>query len=453
MSDIAIKVENLGKRYRIGSRSNGYRTLRDTLANAFSAPFRRWRDSLTSASTLTSTSSPSSTSTLASASTSTSSLREEIWALKDVSFEVHRGEVVGIIGRNGAGKSTLLKILSRITEPTEGYAEIRGRVGTLLEVGTGFHAELSGRENIYLSGAILGMRKAEIERKFDEIVAFAEIEKFLDTPVKHYSSGMYVRLAFAVAAHLDPEILLVDEVLAVGDAAFQKKCLGKMKDVAKEGRTVLFVSHQMAAVKSLCGRAIQIRSGIVVEDGDPEIVVNNYFSEGENGLTPERVWDSKEKPPGNSRLRLKAIRVLNASGQIQKTYRSSQPINIEFEVELFFEHSALCIGFDLIHRSGAVVFRSSHNDRNESKWPKVRKGINRLKCIIPASILNYGTYFIAPKIGLHSIEWIINGEPEVGFEVQLDHSDSAFWNVESAAKYPGVIAPCLSWEAVTEASL
>jgi len=268
MSDIAIRVENLSKRYHIGQRER-YKALRDVLPRLITAPFRFLRHH------------------------SQPAIRNRqsdlIWALKGVSFEVKRGEVVGIIGRNGAGKTTLLKVLSRITEPTEGYAEVHGRVGSLLEVGTGFHPELTGRENIYLNGAILGMKKAEIEHKFDEIVAFAEVEKFMDTPVKYYSSGMYVRLAFAVAAHLEPEILLVDEVLAVGDAAFQKKCLGKMGDVAKEGRTVLFVSHNMAAVRNLCSRALllkegQIRSSGIVEDVVQEYLTNIYGSEQTNHM-------------------------------------------------------------------------------------------------------------------------------------------------------------------------
>ncbi|RME47458.1 MAG: ABC transporter ATP-binding protein, partial [Chloroflexi bacterium] len=253
MSDIAIRVEHLSKRYRIGQLHRPHDTLRDSIAD-FGLRIADW---------LSRRANPKS-------KIQNSKSDDTIWALRDVSFEVKRGEVVGIIGRNGAGKSTLLKILSRITEPTSGRAEIHGRVGSLLEVGTGFHPELTGRENIYLNGAILGMRKREIDRKFDEIVAFAEIEKFIDTPVKRYSSGMYVRLAFAVAAHLEPEILLVDEVLAVGDAAFQKKCLGKMGDVAKEGRTVLFVSHNMAAITSLCQRAIWLEEGKIKEDGSAE---------------------------------------------------------------------------------------------------------------------------------------------------------------------------------------
>src|SRR3990167_6101413 len=271
MSDIAIRVEGLGKLYRIGKRERYY-TLRDSLAQSLVAPFRRLFQTGDGRQT-------TAASSVLGPRSSVNGRATTIWALRDVSFEIKQGEVVGVIGRNGAGKSTLLKILSRITEPTEGYAEIHGRVGSLLEVGTGFHPELTGRENIYLNGAILGMKKREIERKFDEIVAFAEVEKFIDTPVKHYSSGMYVRLAFAVAAHLEPEILLVDEVLSVGDAAFQKKCLGKMGDVAKEGRTVLFVSHNMGAISSLCNKTIYLADGQIRATGPTEKIVTDYLSE------------------------------------------------------------------------------------------------------------------------------------------------------------------------------
>lgn len=258
MSDIAIKVDGLSKRYCIGAQRERYQTLRDTIASLAKAPLRRLR-------------------ALRSPLRPSPSLAH-IWALKDVSFEVRKGEVVGIIGRNGAGKTTLLKVLARITEPTEGYAEIRGRVGSLLEVGTGFHPELTGRENVFLSGAVLGMRRTEIQRKFQEIVSFAEMEPFMDTPLKRYSSGMYVRLAFAVAAHLQPEILLIDEVLAVGDAAFQRKCLGKMGDVAKQGRTILFVSHNMGAIANLCHRAVLLDSGRVRAQGEIRNVVDEYVS-------------------------------------------------------------------------------------------------------------------------------------------------------------------------------
>ncbi|HEY1338206.1 MAG TPA: ABC transporter ATP-binding protein [Bryobacteraceae bacterium] len=255
MSDIAIRVEGLSKRYRINGRQAKYRTIRESITTAARSilhPMRRANGG------------------------SLNGRSESIWALKDASFEVRHGEVVGLIGRNGAGKSTLLKLLSRITEPTGGYGEIRGRVGSLLEVGTGFHPELTGRENTFFNGAVLGMRRSDIARKFDAIVAFAEVEKFIDTPVKHYSTGMYLRLAFAVAAHLEPEILLVDEILAVGDLAFQRKCLGKMGDVAREGRTVLFVSHNMAAVRALCSRGILLDRGRVEFAGPTELAIYNY---------------------------------------------------------------------------------------------------------------------------------------------------------------------------------
>lgn len=259
MGNVALHVENLGKRYQIGARQGRYRTFRESLVEACASPFRRVGHLVRGR------------------NNGTADSQEAIWALKDVSFEVKHGEVIGIIGRNGAGKSTLLKILSRITEPTKGHANLYGRIGSLLEVGTGFHPELTGRENIYLNGAILGMKKAEIVRRFDEIVAFAEIEKFIDTPVKHYSSGMYVRLAFGVAAHLEPEILIVDEVLAVGDAAFQKKCMGKMGEVATEGRTVLFVSHNMGAISSLCGKTVYLKDGQIEEFDLTSKVIPTYL--------------------------------------------------------------------------------------------------------------------------------------------------------------------------------
>ena len=257
MGDVAIRVEGLGKQYRLGGSKAAYHTLRDQLARWARNPFRGFRN------------------------WASGSKAETFWALKDISFEVKRGEVVGVIGRNGAGKSTLLKILSRITEPTEGVADVYGRVGSLLEVGTGFNPELTGRENVFLNGAILGMRRTEIMRKFDEIVAFAEVEKFIDTPVKHYSSGMYMRLAFAVAAHLEPEILVVDEVLAVGDSEFQKKCLGKMSEVSRGGRTILFVSHQMAAVQKLCTLCLLMQRGRVAEVGKPGEVIRSYLNSGQ----------------------------------------------------------------------------------------------------------------------------------------------------------------------------
>ncbi len=280
MSDIAIKVEGLSKQYRIGERES-YKALRDVITDAASAPFRRLRSAFRNGNGSTAAADSSLITHHSSLITHDSSLKNSFWALDDVSFEVKRGEVVGIIGRNGAGKSTLLKILSRITKPTRGHATIHGRVGSLLEVGTGFHPELTGRENIYLNAAVLGMRKAEVAKKFDEIVAFAEVDRFIDTPVKRYSSGMYVRLAFAVAAHLEPEIFVIDEVLAVGDATFQKKCLGKLGDVAKAGRTVVFVSHDMTAVQNLCSRVVRLDKGRAVSVGPTMQEIESYVNDQE----------------------------------------------------------------------------------------------------------------------------------------------------------------------------
>jgi lipopolysaccharide transport system ATP-binding protein len=290
MGDIAVRAERISKQYRIGAQAP-YRTLRETLAEAAAAPFKRLRGRRHSH----------------------KGEAAAIWALKDISFEVRQGDVVGIIGRNGAGKSTILKILSRITEPTSGYADLYGRVGSLLEVGTGFHAELTGRENIYLNGAILGMKRAEIHGKFDEIVSFAEVERFVDTPVKHYSSGMYLRLAFAVAAHLEPEVLIIDEVLAVGDLAFQKKCSGKMGDVARQGRTVLFVSHNMAAVRQLCSSALLLNAGRIVASGKTEDVVRSYMAAGSSGVASDLSHIADRKGAGD--VRFQSVRLEFEDGQ------------------------------------------------------------------------------------------------------------------------------------------
>ncbi|MDO9579644.1 MAG: ABC transporter ATP-binding protein [Bacteroidales bacterium] len=305
-NDVVIKVQNLSKRYRIGARE-GYKTFRETLVDSIKAPFRR----------------------IANIGKPVPEA-EIIWALKDVSFEVKKGEVLGIIGRNGAGKTTLLKILSRITEPTEGRIELKGKVGSLLEVGTGFHPELTGHENIYLYGAILGMDRYEITRKFDEIVAFAEIEKFIDTPVKRYSSGMYMRLAFAVAAHMETEILLVDEVLAVGDAEFQKKCLGKMDDVAREGRTVLFVSHNMGTIENICGWGILLESGKIISKGDIHSVVSDYlsddFSSGHKSL-------QNCKRLGNGKIQIINSHLESSDGEVIQVAKSGEPVVFCFEYE------------------------------------------------------------------------------------------------------------------------
>ena len=318
MSDFAIRTEDLGKKYRIGEQVASYRTLRDTLASALRRPIKALqRQSFT--------------------------LTNTIWALDGVTFEVKKGDVLGVIGRNGAGKSTLLKILSRVTEPSKGYAEIHGRVGSLLEVGTGFHPELTGRENIALNGAILGMKRAEIERKFDEIVDFSGVEKFIDTPVKWYSSGMYLRLAFAVAAHMEPDILVVDEVLAVGDAEFQRKCLGKMSDVAGQGRTVLFVSHNMSAILRLTQETIVLEKGKLVLRASTAQAVDYYLSSG-YAQSGEHHWQPDEIPAEAAPFRPISLRVRGPQGQVLDNLRSVEPVSIEIEYGLESPITGLRVG-------------------------------------------------------------------------------------------------------------
>ena len=366
-----------------------------------------------------------------------------IWALKDVSFEIQRGEVVGIIGRNGAGKSTLLKILSRITEPTTGFAEIRGRVGSLLEVGTGFHPELTGRENIYLNGAILGMRKAEIERKFDEIVAFAEVETFIDTPVKHFSTGMYLRLAFAVAAYLEPEILIVDEVLAVGDANFQRKCLDKMQDVGQQGRTVLLVSHNMSAITRMCSRAILINEGKVVKDGPATEVVGVYLSSG-LASTSTREWPDPTNAPGGKVARLRAVRVRNEDGQITDTVDIRRPVNIEVEYEVL-EPGRVLLSFVQFHtQDGVMAFESIDLD---PKWRGRPRPCGRWVTIacIPGNLLSEGILFVTPGlITRDPVSRQFFAREAVAFQVvDTMEGDSARgdWN----GNFAGVVRPLLKW--------
>jgi lipopolysaccharide transport system ATP-binding protein len=377
VSDIAITVENLGKEYRIGTRER-----HDTLRDAISGVFRRSRAS----------GSDASASGRSDVSTFGRSDGDTFWALRDVSFEVKRGEVVGVIGRNGAGKSTLLKILSRITEPTTGRAVIHGRVGSLLEVGTGFHPELTGRENIYLNGAILGMRRAEIDRRFDEIVAFSEIERFLDTPVKRYSSGMYVRLAFAVAAHLEPEVLIVDEVLAVGDAAFQKKCLGKMGDVAGEGRTVIFVSHNMAAVQSLCGRCILLREGLAVAQGDTSEVISRYMDASDARVSRDLSGIAPRSSAG--RLRLTTLDVLDEEGEPVPAVLSGDSVTLVMGYET--EHDLSCASavfslafYDQFGRS-LFLCRSDFAGADYTRLPT--RG--RVACTVPRMPLPAGRFYV-----------------------------------------------------------
>jgi len=401
MSNTAILVENLSKHYHIGARKPSYRTLRETLAGAAAAPFRRLRRVFDGG----------------------EEDRKEnlIWALKDVSFSVKEGEVVGVIGRNGAGKSTLLKILSRITEPTEGYAEIHGRVGSLLEVGTGFHPELTGRENIFLNGAILGMRRSEIERQFDEIVAFAEVEKFIDTPVKHYSSGMYLRLAFAVAAHMDPEILMVDEVLAVGDAAFQKKCTGKMGEIANQGRTVFFVSHNLAAVRELCTSSLVLSNGQLDFQGP----VNEGIARYSRSASAEQV----EVFRGTGWRRLEVAS--NSNGATPEV-RTAEPIVIAGLMELGQPFGSGRIILLMENAQGDMVMHETLH------FQQLEAGVHRVGANIPPLPLAAGVYTIYFK-------FIANNA--VGY-LERHLSDRTVFEVSGSVQNVGraVLAPACRWD-------
>ncbi len=428
MSDTIIKVENLSKRYRIGGTKEGYKTFRETLVDAVKSPFLRFASSLS-----------------ASSSSLSSQRDDHIWALKDISFEVKRGDVVGVIGRNGAGKTTLLKILSKITEPTEGRVELRGRVGSLLEVGTGFHPELTGHENVYLYGAILGMDRWEVTRKFDEIVAFAELEKFIETPVKRYSSGMYMRLAFAVAAYLETEILLIDEVLAVGDISFQKKCMGKMGDVSKEGRTILFVSHNMGAVRQLCKDAIFLDSGRIQNKGESSEIVSEYENFETDDI--ESIWVNSEDEDKKQIAYIEKIEVQSDSFQKKSTFLSSENILIAFTVYVREENPDLKLGFDLAKKSG-VVFRSQQVD-SPQKIGSLPVGRNKLLCQIPANLLNCGEYYIYPLFSIHMVKQLYSRtDPTVKFNVLLDTSRSAFHIVLNEKNHPGPVFPLLNWKII-----
>lgn len=409
-----IKVENLGKMYRIGARQASYHTLRETIAGAMQAPFKRLRRNGAENS-------------------------RTIWALKAVSFEVMPGEVVGIVGRNGAGKSTLLKVLSRITEPTTGRVEIYGRIASLLEVGTGFHPELTGRENMYLNGAVLGMKRSEIERKFDEIVAFAEIEKFLDTPVKHYSSGMYMRLAFAVAAHLEPDILLVDEVLAVGDIEFQKKCLAKMDDVAKHGRTVLFVSHAMTAIAKLCTRTILLGDGEIAQEGNTERVIDYYLKEVSPASNEGFTAINSEK-----QMFIAQARALDDRGEQKSCFTHDEDLVVAITCKINRWVPNTVMGFNVTDHRGRKVFTT-----NNPEWADLepRTGEVNVTARIPGHFLVPGRYVFAFGLdapGYGSLDWvedvlpivIVDGGSEFAAFEGADYGcvfASCEWNVEKAA--------------------
>ena len=370
--------------------------------------------------------------------------KHELWALKDVSFDVKDGEALGIIGRNGAGKSTLLKILSRITKPTSGAAEIRGRVGSLLEVGTGFHQELSGRENIYLSGAILGMRRAEIERKFDEIVAFSEIEKFIDTPVKHYSSGMYMRLAFSVAAHLEPEILIVDEVLAVGDVAFQKKCLSKMREVGQTGRTVLFVSHDMQSIARLCSRAIWIKDGSIAKDGAAGDVISDYLHE-QSQKGAEKVWEIPETSPGNEIVRLRRVRVCDETRRTVSSIDIRCPVAVELTYDVLREGKVLVPNVHFYNEQGICIF-VSHDWNSSWRTEPRRRGTYVSQCLVPGNFLADGTIFVTAAVSTYlPLDVHVQEREIVAFSV-IDSLEGDSMRGDYAGVLPGIVRPNLDWE-------
>jgi lipopolysaccharide transport system ATP-binding protein len=416
----SVIVKNIGKRYKIGAAQERQDTLRDVLvagARKIGSAFKRGK--------------------LAKATD------DHIWALRDVSFEVKQGSAIGIVGRNGAGKSTLLKVLSRVTEPTEGYGELRGRVGSLLEVGTGFHPELTGRENIFLNGAILGMTRKEINARFDEIVDFSEVEKFIDTPVKRYSSGMYLRLAFAVAAHLEPEILVVDEVLAVGDADFQRKCLGKMGDVAESGRTVLFVSHNMSAILRLTEETIVLDKGRVIKRAPSAEAVDFYLNRGMSKLG-ERYWEDDEVPANAAPFRPLAIRVVDKDGVVSDSMRSVDPITIEIDYELEQDITGLRVGYYLNSTRGEAIFTSFDTDSETlfKEYNMRAKGVYTSRCVIPANTLNEGRFVLGVNASSYRVRRYFQDDQALSFSVDASGAPGTHW----PEPRPGGVRLPLAWD-------
>lgn len=436
MKEIAIRAQDISKTYRIAVRREKYRTLRDALSNVVAASFR------TLQSKFRSNEQKSSAQAVQDRRAQDRRAEEEFQALQGISFAIEPGEVVGIIGRNGAGKSTLLKILSRITEPTAGFVDIYGRVGSLLEVGTGFHMELSGRENVYLNGAILGMKKTEIDRKFDEIVNFAEVERFIDTPVKHYSTGMQLRLAFAVAAHLEPEILLVDEVLAVGDARFQKKCLNKMQDVGQQGRTVLFVSHDMSAVTRLCPRCLLLEGGRLVKDGPSHQVVSAYLHSG-LGTAAAREWTDVRKAPAGKVARLRAVRVRNEDGRVTEALDIRKPVAIELTFEVIQSGSVLMPFLNFYNEEGILVFSSNDLDPNWRQRPRPA-GEYQSTAWIPGNLLSEGTLLVDAGLETSHQEVQFYEADAVVFHV-IDSLDGDSARGDFAGPIAGIVRPMLKW--------
>jgi len=420
MSDTAIQVTNLGKRYRIGALVKRNDTLRDQIIDWSNQAIHRIQ-------------------------------RKQIepqdagilWALKDISFDVKKGQVLGVIGKNGAGKSTLLKVLSRITEPSQGEVHINGRVGSLLEVGTGFHPELTGRENIYLNGAILGMKRIEINRKFDEIVDFSEVGQFIDTPVKRFSSGMYLRLAFAVAAYMEPEILVVDEVLAVGDAEFQQKCLGKMSEVAQGGRTILFVSHNMSAILRLTQETIVLDKGRIIHRAPTPEAVDLYLSAGHD-KAGERIWKADEIPSTAAPFQPEALRLIDLRGNIIDTVRSTEQVIIEIEYSLSAAVKGLRTGIYLYTARGEAVLTSFDTDEPEmfEKFTRRKAGKYVSRCTIPADLLNQGRYTVSMNASSYNVRRYFRDEQVLDFTVDTTGAPGMQWSEPR----PGIIRPRLEWK-------
>ncbi|MBL8042925.1 MAG: ABC transporter ATP-binding protein [Nitrospira sp.] len=417
MSDIAVSVTGLSKRYRLGATH----AQDGSLAGALARGLRR----------------------LAGQQPASAQTPDTLWALRDVSFEIKKGEVFGVIGTNGSGKSTLLKILSRVTEPTTGRAVINGRFCGLLEVGTGFHPELTGRDNVFMSGAILGMTRQEIARKFDEIVTFAEVEQFIDTPVKHYSSGMYVRLGFSVLAHMDPDILIVDEVLAVGDVRFQKKCMGKMEDVGQHGRTVILVSHDMPAITRMCKRAILLNKGEVVQEGFAHDVVNHYLHAGH--IQPCAEWPDPAQAPGNEIVRMRAVRVRTESGVITDRFDIQRPIDIEMEFDVLKPGHVLVPEFNFRNEEDVLAFIV--HDRDPA-WKRKPRPIGRYACTvrIPGNFLSEGILTVEVVVMTEDPFRLHCQIPRiVGFRVdESGTGDTA--RGDFTGRWPGIIRPLLEWK-------
>jgi lipopolysaccharide transport system ATP-binding protein len=410
-----INIENVGKRYHVPSERVAYATLREALVGSFRTSINRLRGR------------------------ADAKPDDTFWALRGIDLDVHPGERLGIVGCNGAGKSTLLKILSRITEPTEGRARLYGRVGSLLEVGTGFHGELTGRENIYLNGAILGMKHAEIARNFDAIVEFAEVDRFLNIPVKRYSSGMYMRLAFAVAAHLQPEILIVDEVLAVGDAAFQRKCIGKMSEVSRDGRTIIFVSHNMSAVQNLCSRVVWLAGGRIMEEGEPGRVINDYLKTTLTTMS-QQTWDDPATAPGNHMVRLHRAAVAPADGALQDHFTVRTPLRVDFEYWNLEPGARLSLNV-IVRREESPIFSTS--SLRDHKWAgrAFPAGLFRSSFEIPGDLLNDGVHRVELRIRKNQRDAVYDFNDVLVFDVLDASEEGSIW----AGRPMGAVRPPLQW--------